>query len=144
MLAEHGDSVGNIEWPIPWQTSGRRQLRTVEGWVPWKCTSFHLWDLLPNTSANWHGVRILFVYLYTFGSFTNILMLRLPFSLFSREGCNTFQLHQSNFGFFLPSLTCIEEKCKRTVLVSFCQKDVHIENMDQGYRYFYRKLQVRK
>lgn len=77
-------NAGNIEWPVPWQTSGRRQLCTIEGWVPWKCTSVYLWDLLPNTSAHWHGVCIVYVVAmwHTFGSFTNILILLVFFCLF--------------------------------------------------------------
>ena len=80
----HNDDVGNIEWSLPWQTSWRRKLFycTTTRWVPWKCSPIYLWDLLQNTSANWHGVctcsliilyfAVSYVEIWTFVHFKNI------------------------------------------------------------------------
>lgn len=50
--------LGNFEWPILGQKSWRGQFFncTIERWIPWKCSPFYLWDLLPHSSAHWHGV----------------------------------------------------------------------------------------
>lgn len=52
------DCAGYTEWPISWKKNWRRKLYycTSERWISWKCPPFHLWDLLPHSSAHWYGV----------------------------------------------------------------------------------------
>ena len=70
------DNLGNTEWSFPWKESRRRKLLYCahERWVSWKCPTFHLWDILSDSSAYRHGVCYWFSFNFQLSCSSNIFM----------------------------------------------------------------------